>query len=125
MPNTSPLRLRIFDGTRQLFAAPAKFLVTITDGKQTQQFRDYIEKNDETFSLPFFDNLSDNYSVLAWAEGYQQAGFVPVRLSNLYPTELDLLLIAKDPGFSFANARFPAPSRPYPFIPAGPANPPA
>ena len=122
MPNTSTLRLRIFDGTRQLFAAPAKFLVTITDGKQTQQFRDYIEKNDETFSLPFFDNLSDNYSVLAWAEGYQQAGFVPVKLSNLYPTELDLMLIAKDPGFSFANARFPAASRAYPFIAAGTDN---
>jgi hypothetical protein len=123
MPNTSTLRLRIFDGTRQLFAASAKFLVTITDGNQTQQFRDYIEKNDETFSVPFFDNLGDNYSVLIWADGYQQAGFVPVKLSNLYPTELDLMLIASDPGFSFANAPFRIASIAYPFIAAGTDNP--
>ena len=28
----SKLELRIFDGSRQLFSAPAKFLITITDG---------------------------------------------------------------------------------------------
>src|ERR1700743_1591996 len=122
MPNTSTLRLRIFDGTRQLFAASAKFLVTITDGNQTQQFRDYIENNDETFSVPFFDNLGDNYSVLIWADGYQQAGFVPVKLSTLYPTELAPMLIASDPGFNFANAPFRAASKAYPFIAAGTDN---
>jgi hypothetical protein len=119
MPDTSTLRLRIFDGTRQLFAAPAKFLVTITDGNQTQHYRDYYTSNDLTFTVPFFDNFGDNYTVIVWAEGYQQAGFVPVKLSNLYPTELDLMLIAKDPGFSFVNARFPVASRTYPFIAAG------
>jgi hypothetical protein len=53
----SKLQLCIFDGTRQLFSAPAKFLVTITDGNRTQQIRDYYEANDITFDLPFFDNL--------------------------------------------------------------------
>jgi hypothetical protein len=123
MPNTSTLRLRIFDGTRQLFAAPAKFLVTITDGNQTQRFRNYIQTPDTTFAVPFFDNLGDNYSVLVWADGFQQVGFSPVRLSNTYTRVLDLMLIRRDPGFSFVNARFPAAKAKYPFIGAGLENP--
>jgi hypothetical protein len=35
--------------------------------------------------LPFFDNLFDNYTVLVSADGYQQAGYVPVKLSNQMP----------------------------------------
>jgi hypothetical protein len=31
----SKLQVRIFDGTRQLFSAPAKFLITVTDGNRT------------------------------------------------------------------------------------------
>jgi hypothetical protein len=52
-PFVSKLQLRIFDGTRQPFAAPAKFLVTITDGSQTQHIRNYYEVNDVAFDLPF------------------------------------------------------------------------
>jgi hypothetical protein len=123
MPTVSQLRLRIFDGTRQLFAAPAKFLVTITDGHQTQQFRNYIETPDTTFAVPFFDNLGDNYTVIVWADGFQQAGFSPVKLSYSYTRILDLMLIPKDPGFSFVNARFPAAKAAYPFIGASLDNP--
>ncbi len=82
MPDASALRLRIFDGNRQLFAAPAQFLVTITDGNQTQQIRQYYTQNDITFDLPFFDNFGDYYTVVVWANGFQQAGFTPVQLSD-------------------------------------------
>jgi hypothetical protein len=123
MPNTSNLRLRIFDGTRQLFAAPAKFLVTITDGNQNQHFRNYIDTPDTTFTVPFFDNFGDNYTVLVWAEGFRQIGFSPVKLSNTYTRTLDLMLVRDDPGFSFVNARFPAAKAKYPFIGAGVDNP--
>jgi hypothetical protein len=117
MSATSTLRLRIFDGTRQPFAAPAQFLITITDGTQTQQVRQYYTANDITFTgLPFFDNFGDDYSVVAWASGYRQAGFVPVKLSNKSTFELDLMLIADDPGFNFANATFPAASTAYPLL---------
>jgi hypothetical protein len=119
MPDTSTLRLRIFDGTRQLFSAPAQFLVTITDGNQTQQVRNYFTENDMTFNLPFFDNFGDDYTVVVWAQGYQQSGFVPVELSNTYVKTLDLMLISDDPGFSFVNARWPAAKAAYPFIAAG------
>jgi hypothetical protein len=112
----SKLQLRIFDGTRQLFAAPAKFLVTITDGNQTQHVRDYYDANDITFDLPFFDNLGDRYSVVVWAQGYKQAGFVPVLLSDQYLKILDIMLIPDDPGFSFADARWAAVKSRYPFL---------
>ena len=112
----SKLRLRIFDGTRELFAAPAEFLVRIVDGNQTQQlWRDYPQ-NDLTFDLPFFDNFGDNYSVLVSCDGHKQAGFVPVKLSNSYLTTLDIMLIGNDPSINFANGLWPAAKTVYPFL---------
>ena len=107
MADTSTLRLRIFDGSRQLFSKPADFLVKIVDGNQTQQvWRDYTQ-NDITFNgLPFYNNLFDNYTVVVSSDGYKQAGYQPVKLSNSYTTTLDIMLIADDPGFSFVNARW-------------------
>lgn len=113
----SSLRLRIYDGTRQPFAAPVQFLVTIIDGNQKQHIRNSYPNNDITFNdLPCFDNFGDNYSVIVYADGYRQAGYQPVKLSHSYVTTLDLMLIANDPGFSFVNARWPAVKSAYPFL---------
>jgi hypothetical protein len=117
MADTSALRLRIFDGSRQLFSKAANFLVRIVDGEQNQQIRQEYTKNDITFEgLPFYNNLFDNYTVVVSADGYQQAGYVPVKLSNKYLTTLDIMLIADDPGFSFVNARWPEALAAYPFL---------
>jgi hypothetical protein len=117
MADTSKLRLRIFDGTRQLFSKPANFLVQIVDGQQNQQVRQDYQSPDLLFDdLPFYDNLFDNYTVLVSADGYQQAGYVPVKLSNEYVTTLDIMLIANDPGFSFVNARWAEALAMYPFL---------
>ena len=112
----SKLELRIFDGSRQLFPVPADFLVTITDGKQNQQFRDYVQSNDITFELPFYDNFGDNYSAIVWADGFRQAGFMPVTLSDQFTKTLDVMLIREDPGFSFVNARWDAVNTAFPFV---------
>ena len=112
----SKLQLRVFDGTRQLFSAPAQFLVTITDGNRTQQVRDYYQANDITFDLPFFDNFGDNYTVVVWAKGYKQAGFTPVTLSDQYLKTLDIMLIPDEPGFSFVDARWDPARVLYPFL---------
>jgi hypothetical protein len=122
MTDTSILRLRIFDGSRELFAASAEFLITITDGNKNQQVRQFYTENDITFELPFFDNFGDLYTVVVWAKGYQQAGYTPVKLSNTYTRTLDIMLISETPGFSFVNARFPAASAAYPFLAAGADN---
>ena len=112
----SKLILRIFDGTRNLFAAPAKFLITITDGNQKQLVRDYFNAPTQAFDLPFYDNFGDLYSVVVWADGYRQVGFAPVKLSDSTPTTLDLMLVANDPGFSFVNARWDAVFQKFPFL---------
>ena len=123
MADTSRLRLRIFDGSRQLFSKPADFLVKIVDGNQTQHvWRDYTQ-NDITFNgLPFYNNLFDNYTVVVSSDGYKQAGYQPVKLSNSYTTTLDIMLIADDPGFSFVNARWGTAKVDYPFVAAGADN---
>ena len=112
----SQLQLRIFDGTRQPFPLPANFLVTITDGQQTQHFRDFIKVNECTFELPFFDNAFDNYSVVVFVDGYRQAGFVPVRLSDNDPVTLDIMLISDNSGFNFADASWEAAKEKYPML---------
>ncbi len=118
--STSKLELRIFDGSRQLFAAPANFLITITDGNQVQRFRDYISKPQILFDdLPFFDNFGDNYGVVIWADGYQQAGFMPVKLSDQFTKTLDVMLIPNSPKYSFVNAPWNDVKVLYPFLAAG------
>jgi hypothetical protein len=118
----SKLRLRIFDGTRQPFASPAQFLVRIVDGNQKQQvWKDY-QQNDLTFDLPFFDNLGDNYSVLVSSDGYKQAGFVPVKLSDAYLATLDIMLITSTPTFNFANGLWLQAKAAYPFLAQGADN---
>ena len=112
----SQLTLRIFDGSRQLFTTPGSFLVTIIDGNQKTEFRNEVPGPETNFDLPFFDNFGDNYAVVVYREGFRQAGFAPVTLSNSYATTLDIMLVAKDPGFSFVNARWLSVSQAYPFI---------
>ena len=110
------LEVRIFDGTRKLFSAPADFLITVTDGNRTQRVRDYFQSNDTVFDVPFFDNFGDNYSVIVWAKGYRQAGFIPVTVSDKFTRIVDVMLIPEDPGFSFVNARWDRVSGVYPFL---------
>jgi hypothetical protein len=123
MADTSTLRLRVFDGTRQLFSKPANFLVKIVDGNQTQHVWHDYPQNDITFNgLPFYNNLFDNYTVVVSSGGYKQAGYQPVKLSNAYTTTLDIMLIANDPGFSFVDARWDTAKVDYPFVAAGANN---
>ena len=94
MSDTSTLRLRIFDGSRQLFAAPANFLIRIVDGNQKEQVSKFFPNNDLTFpDLPFFDNFGDRYTVLVSLDGHKDAGFFPVKLSNTQATTLDIMMI--------------------------------
>jgi len=66
---TSRLQVRIFDGSRQPFAAPADFLITILDGNQKQIHRDFHKEAVLDFDCPFYDNFGDLYSVTASCDG--------------------------------------------------------
>jgi hypothetical protein len=113
----STLQLNLFDGARQPFGEPVDVLVTIIDGNNQQHFHDFVRGSRFTFNdLPFFDNLFDNYRVIAFAEGYRQVGFTPIKLSPNFVTTLDLMLVENNPGFNFASALWPAASQRYPYL---------
>jgi hypothetical protein len=112
----SRLHLRVFGGDRQLFGLPARFLVRIVDGNQTRQRWDFYTSNDLMFELPFFDNYGDNYTVLVSTDGYKDAGFYPVKLSQDYVRTLDVMLVSKTPGFNFAQATWPVAKAKYGFL---------
>ena len=89
----SKLRLRIFDGSRRLFTAPASFLITITDGNRTQHVRDYFKSGETVFDLPFFNNHGDNYTVVAWTENPRRRLFQFAVLCNQSSRFLAVFLV--------------------------------
>jgi len=104
MPD-SQLRVRAFDGTRQEMPNTVAALITIMDGNHKVLFRD--EKPSGTvFDVPFYDNLGDNYTVVAYRDRYEQAGYTPVKCSPASPQTVDLMLLGKDASYNFANARW-------------------
>ena len=111
----SMLQLRVFDGTRQLASTPSEFLVTILNGNQQQLVRGYFS-NEHQFDLPSYGDPRDKYSVVVSADGYRQTGFYPVTLSAEFQTNLDVMLIANDPGFSFVDARWEDANGGYQFL---------
>jgi hypothetical protein len=54
------------------------------------------------------NNLADNYTIVAWAGGYKQAGFSPVHISNGSVQMVKLMLIPESNQFNFASATWPA-----------------
>jgi hypothetical protein len=54
--------------------------------------------------LLWFDNPYDNYTVIVNADGYNDAGWMPVRISPTGPTPVDLMLIQKNAYPNFGGA---------------------
>lgn len=98
--------INIFDGTRQQVKQGTQILLTIHDGAQNQLFRKYLAGPSFTLDLPFHNNFADNYSIVAWADGYEQAGFQPVSIGPNAPRLLDLMLLAKGSSYHFAQAKW-------------------
>jgi len=104
--NVAHLMVNVFDGTRRRISPEVKLLVTLTNGFHEQVHRDYHNGPSVLFKLPGGDDISDNYSVVVWAEGYEQAGFAPVRINPRVVQHVDLMLLPKDAGFNFHDARW-------------------
>src|SRR5260370_33019716 len=73
------------------------------DGNQKQLFRDDKKGANLPFEVPFYNNLGDNYTVLAYADNYEQAGFHPVKVSNVRDASIDIMLLPKNGTFRFRN----------------------
>jgi len=110
-PQTGSIVLNVFDGQRRLVAPGTKLLVRIIDGNQKFIVDRYYDGPSIRFDgLPFYDNFGDNYTVIVWTDGYRQAGFTPVKISNkpeAMPV-LDLMLLPSKELIDFTNASFDA-----------------
>jgi hypothetical protein len=101
--------VNVFDGTRQLYSDTPKLLITVRDGNQQQQSRDFHDTPSVLFTgLPLFNNFGDNYTFLASADGYKDAGYTPVKLAANVTQIVDLLLLPQSNELNFANATWEA-----------------
>jgi|ERR1035438_5214359 hypothetical protein len=99
--------VNLFDGWRQPLQPESKILLTVRDGNQKIVVHDeYQASRIDVEGLPFFDNFGDNYTVVAWGSGYEQAGFTPLKVSPRVPATVDIMLLKKDAGFDFSRARW-------------------
>jgi len=104
--NAAQLMVNVFDGTRRGIPPDVKLLVTLTNGFQDQVHRDYHNGPSMLFTLPSNDDIGDRYSVVVWADGYEQAGFAPVKISPKVFQHVDLMLLPKNADFNFHDARW-------------------
>ena len=97
--------VNVFDGTRSLYSDSSQILLTVMDGNHNVVSRGFQGKASIFFQdLPFFDNLGDDYTFLASADGYKDAGFVPVRIDPNVVQTVNLMLLPKSNTFNFFNA---------------------
>jgi hypothetical protein len=106
-PRSCGLTVNLFSGDRMPFPATTEVLLTVIDGNQKQVHRETHKASSITFEgLPFYDNFGDNYSVVASAKGYSQAGFSPVKLSPRVMATADIMLVRKNGGYNFSQAKW-------------------
>jgi hypothetical protein len=105
-PNTGFVTVDVFDGTRQLMRTGTEVLVTVRDGAQNQLFRNYVDGPTIRLELPFHNNFADQYTIVAFADGCEQAGFQPVPIGPNAPAQVDLMLLRKNGTFNFAAAQW-------------------
>lgn len=105
-PNTGFVTVGVYDGARQPMPPVIEILFTVRDGAQNQLYRNSVKSPSVTFELPFHNNFVDNYTVIAFADGYEQAGFQPVAIGPHAPSQLDLMLLPKKSTYHFAGARW-------------------
>jgi hypothetical protein len=108
-PSGGRAMVNVFDGTRQPYSDKPQILYTVRDGNQQIQHRQFHKQSSVLFNrLPLFNNFGDNYTFLAAADGYKDAGFFPVALAPNFDKSVDLMLIPSSNAFNFANATWKA-----------------
>jgi hypothetical protein len=105
-PDSGLVTTRVFDGSRQPIKVGTQILLTIRDGAQNQLYRKEVSGPKVVFMLPVHNNFADNYSIVTWSKGYEQVGFQPVKINPNVPQQVDLMLLAQNSDFHFAQARW-------------------
>lgn len=105
-PNTGLVTVNVFDGTRQAMPDGTQILLTVRDGAQIERYRDTVNGPSVRLALQFHNNFADNYAIVAFVGGYQQAGFHPVKIGPNAPCQLDLMLLPNHGELHFGAARW-------------------
>ena len=98
--------INVFDGTRNSFRSGTDILYRIIDANQKQVFVGERKTPSISFVLPFHDNFLDTYAVIAFSDGYRQAGVTPVRTTRATTTRVDLMLVPDKATFDFSMAKW-------------------
>jgi hypothetical protein len=97
--------VNVFDGTRASYSDSKPLLITVTDGNHKVVSRDFHPTASTYFpGLPFFDNFGDDYSFIASADNYKDAGYFPVKINPKVLQSVDLMILPKSNTFNFSNA---------------------
>ncbi len=102
------MMVNVFDGTRQPVRLGSQVLYRIIDGSQKQIVTKFAFVPSLPIELPVHDNFEDNYTVIASADGYYQAGYSPVHVSPRILAQVDLILLPKNSVLDFTNASWAA-----------------
>jgi hypothetical protein len=95
------LTINIFAGTRDPMPVGTGVLFTVRNGNQETVYRNVVKTSNLTLDrLSFSDSFADNYTVLASADGYAEAGFMPVRIYPTHASSVDLNKNRRSPGFA-------------------------
>lgn len=100
--------MNIVDGTRKPLPDAVKWSARIHDARTPNEWQ-MVNVNgagsaELVKGLRWFNNLFDNYTLIVNAKGYEDAGWMPVRISPAKPAVLDLMLIQKDARLNFSGA---------------------
>jgi hypothetical protein len=98
------LVLNVFNGARQPISPDVNILVTLRDGTSKEIHRAHHHGPSIPFSVPFYNGLGDNYTVIAFADHYQQVGFHPVKVRKDSEQQIDLMLLPSRTRFDFTDA---------------------
>jgi hypothetical protein len=106
--DTGSILISIVDGTRQPLSNAVKWSARIHDGRSPDDWQIYnvdgSGSSELIKGLHYFDNLFDDYTVVVNSANYEDAGWMPVRISPVKPAQVDLMLIPNDSHLNFNGA---------------------
>ncbi|MGC0779656.1 MAG: hypothetical protein WCD68_20850 [Candidatus Acidiferrum sp.] len=109
---TGSILINLVDGTQQPLSNSVKWSARIHDGRPPDQWQMVnvagAGSAELVRGLRYFDNLFDSYTVIVNANGYEDAGWMPVHISPARPAPVDLMLLPKDSHLNFSGATWKA-----------------
>lgn len=101
--NACTIAINVFDGTRQPIPSTVDVLFTFIDGNQKIVSRNYVKASSINIEVPYCGNFGGPHSVIAYADGYEQAGYFPVKAAPNTPQQADLMLLGKNAAFKLSD----------------------